>query len=211
MAPRKYVMDRRAAASEATRLRVVEAAVALHGERGAAATRWSDIAERADVGLGTVYRYFPSYNELLPACTSHGLARLGPPTPQIFEGASSVGRRVTVLVHESFGFWERASSWIRHGECDRRTIPAAEAFYREQEAGFEVLVRAALGPLARRRQVVDTTVILSGFSSWAAFHDRGVATTAAATLVTEVMARWLGKTAMATKLASGDKNSAEGR
>ena len=45
MAPRKYVMDRRSAASEATRLRVIEAAVALHRERGSAATRWADIAE----------------------------------------------------------------------------------------------------------------------------------------------------------------------
>ncbi len=200
-------MDRRAAAGEATRLRVIEAAVALHGERGAAATRWSDIAERADVALGTVYRYFPSYDELFPACTSHGLSKLRPPTPEMFEQGTSLDRRLTILVRESFAFWDRAAPWIRHGECDRRAIPAAETFYRHQDVRFEGLVRAALGPLARRRLVVDTTVVLSGFSSWAAFHDRGVPTTEAAALVTELLARWLGERAIATKVVNGGKLS----
>src|ERR1700732_4503744 len=93
MAPRQYVMNRRAGASEATRQRVIEAAVALHGERGAAATRWTDIAERADVALGTVYRYFPGYDELIPACTGHGLSTLRPPTPEIVgRGTTGAGR-----------------------------------------------------------------------------------------------------------------------
>jgi AcrR family transcriptional regulator len=203
MAPRTYLMDRRAAASEATRRRVIEAAVELHGERGAAATRWADIAARADVALGTVYRYFPGYDELIPACTGYGLARLHAPTPEIFVRARSIGGRVTALVREFFSFWERAYPWMRHTECDRRAIPAVQAFHRQQEARFEGLVRTALGPLARRRRVVDATVSLSGFSNWAAFHDRGVATTEAAALVTEILARWLGDAAMATMVADG--------
>jgi AcrR family transcriptional regulator len=203
MAPRQYVMDRRAVASEATRQRVIEAAVALHGERGAAATRWTDIAERADVALGTVYRYFPGYDELIPACTGYGLTTLRPPTPEIFGRATSVGGRVTALVRESFSFWERAYPWMRHRECDRRAVPAVQAFHRQQEARFEGLVRTALGPLARRKRVVDATVSLSGYSSWASFHDRGVTTTEAATLVTEILARWLGEPAMATRVADG--------
>jgi AcrR family transcriptional regulator len=203
MAPRQYVMDRRAAASEATRQRVIEAASALHGERGAAATRWADIAERADVALGTVYRYFPGYDELIPACTGYGLATLKPPTPEIFGRATSVGARVTALVRESFSFWERAYPWMRHRECDRRAIPAVQAFHRTQEARFDGLVRTALGPLARRQKVLDATVSLSGFSSWAALHDRGLPTAEAAALVAEILARWLGDAAMATRVADG--------
>ena len=207
MAPRKYVMDRRAAAGEATRQRVIEAASALHGERGAAATRWVDIAERADVALGTVYRYFPGYNELIPACTGFGLATLRPPTPEIYGRATSVGARVTALVRASFSFWERAYPWMRHRECDRRAIPAVQAFHGQQEARFEGLVRAAVGPLARRRRVLDAIVSLSGFSSWAAFHDRGVTTTEAAALVTEILARWLGDAAMAAQVGDGGNES----
>ena len=203
MAPRQYVMDRRAAASEATRQRVIEAATSLHAERGAANTRWVDIAERADVALATVYRYFPGYDELIPACTGFGLTTLKPPTPEIFGRAASVGRRVTALVREAFGFWERAHPWMRHRECDRRAIPAVEAFHRTQEARFESLVRTALGPLARRQRLLDATVSLSGYSSWAAFHARGVPTDEAAALVTEILTRWLGDAAMATRVGDG--------
>jgi hypothetical protein len=78
-----------------------------------------------------------------------------------------------------------------------------EVFHRRQEAFFEGLVRAALGPLARRQRVVDATLSLSGFSSWAALHDRGVPTAEAATLVTEILGRWLGGAAMATRIADG--------
>ncbi len=184
-------MDRRAAAAEATRLRVVEAAVALHAERGAVATKWADIAERADVALGTVYRYFPGYDELMPACTSYGMALVRPPSMQVFGATRSVQGRLSALVNEIFGFYERAQRWLRHGECDRRKIPAADAIARRREALFEDLVRAALGPRARRAHAVDTAVVLTSFPSWRSFHDRGVQTAAAAALVTDVLTRWV--------------------
>lgn len=192
MAPRTYQMNRRAAAAEATRLRVVEAAVALHAERGAAATKWADIAERADVALGTVYRYFPGYDELIPACTSYGMALLRPPGMQVFSGTRSLRGRLSALVTEIFGFYERAEGWLRHGECDRRKIPAADAFYRRREANFEDLLRAALGPLAKRSHAVDSAVVFTSFPTWRGLHDRGVATVDAAALVTGVLMRWLG-------------------
>ncbi len=185
-------MDRRAAAAEATRLRVLEAAVALHAERGPVATKWADIAKRADVALGTVYRHFPGYDELLPACTSYGMALVRPPTVQLFSATRSPRGRLTVLVKEIFAFYERAQSWLRHGECDRRKIPAADAIYRRREALFEELVRAALGPRAKLAHAVDTAVVLTSFPSWRGFHDRGVPTAAAAALVTDVLTRWLG-------------------
>jgi len=189
MAPRKYVMDRRSAASEATRRRVIEAAVALHGERGSAATRWADIAERADVALGTVYRYFPSYEELIPACTSHAGQFTRPPTVDIFNRSQSAADRLAVLVHELFGFYERAAAWLRHGECDRRTIPALDAIYRRREAAFEDLVRFALGPGAHA-QDVDVAVALTSFSTWRILQDRAVPTGVASTLVRDVLTRW---------------------
>lgn len=182
MAPRLYRMNRRAAAAEATRLRVVEAAVALHAERGVVATKWADIAERADVALGTVYRYFPGYDELIPACTSHGMTVVRPPTVQVFGGIRSLRGRVSVLVKEMFGFYERAEPWLRHGECDRRKVPAVDAFHRRREARFEELVRAALGPLANHTHAVDAAVAFTSYPTWRSLHDRAVATVTAAAL-----------------------------
>lgn len=42
--------------------------MALHRDRGIAATTMKDIAERADVGIGTVYHHFPSYEDAIRAC-----------------------------------------------------------------------------------------------------------------------------------------------
>jgi AcrR family transcriptional regulator len=52
-------MGKRAAAAEETRRRIVDATHALHIEQGVAATSWDDIAGRAGVGVGTVYRPSP--------------------------------------------------------------------------------------------------------------------------------------------------------
>ena len=68
MSPRKYDMTKRAEALEATRKRIVDATVAAHRELGIQATSWDEIASRAEVGVGTVYRHFRSLDELLPAC-----------------------------------------------------------------------------------------------------------------------------------------------
>jgi len=47
------------------RSRLVKAATGVFAEKGYAATRVSDIAERAGIGKGTVYEYFKSKKELL--------------------------------------------------------------------------------------------------------------------------------------------------
>ena len=50
---------------QATRQRIVEAAVALHGSVGASAATVTVIAERAGVGRVTLYRHFPDERALL--------------------------------------------------------------------------------------------------------------------------------------------------
>ena len=63
-------MSLRSAAVAQTRRRIIDATRALHTERGIAATSWDDIAARAGVGVGTVYRHFPTLDELVPACSA---------------------------------------------------------------------------------------------------------------------------------------------
>ena len=60
-------MSRRASAVAQTRQRIIDAARELHGEQGISATSWDDIAARAGVGVGTVYRHFPTKEDLIRA------------------------------------------------------------------------------------------------------------------------------------------------
>ena len=67
--PRRYRLRKRADAMEATRLRITEAAVDLHGTIGPARTTISAIAERAGVRRATVYRHFPDERSLFMGCS----------------------------------------------------------------------------------------------------------------------------------------------
>ena len=54
-------------AQEARRQRVIDAAIELALEGGYEAVQMRDVATRADVAMGTVYRYFSSKDHLLAA------------------------------------------------------------------------------------------------------------------------------------------------
>lgn len=53
---------------------LLEAALALFVEKGFAATRAEEVASRAHVSKGTLYRYYPSKEELLKAVIAHYLS-----------------------------------------------------------------------------------------------------------------------------------------
>lgn len=57
---RTYNLGRRAEQQEATRRKIVEAAVALHGSLGPGRTTLSMVAERAGVQRHTLYAHFPA-------------------------------------------------------------------------------------------------------------------------------------------------------
>ena len=67
---RRYEKRARAEQEEATRRRIVDAAIDLHGTVGPARTTISAIAERAGVRRATVYRHFPDERALFLSCSA---------------------------------------------------------------------------------------------------------------------------------------------
>src|ERR671914_2675501 len=113
LSPRKYSMDKRKAAVQETRQRILEATLALHSQKGIFGTSWQDIAKHADVSVGTVYKYFPSLDELVPACGELMYTITQPPSlddaPEIFAGAHTLEERLGRLISELFDFYERGA------------------------------------------------------------------------------------------------------
>lgn len=107
--PPKYDLGRRAARTAATRDKILEATIAPHRERGIAATRYKDIARRADVGLGTVYHHFSRLDDLVAACGGRVMAMSVPPSPSVLSRLGSRAARIERLVAEVFGWYERDS------------------------------------------------------------------------------------------------------
>jgi AcrR family transcriptional regulator len=187
-------MDKRKAAVEDTRQRILEAALALHAEKGIFGTSWQDIAHRADVSVGTVYKHFPSLNELVPACGQLAYAIIRPPSledgPQIFAEANSLEERLGRLISELYAFYERGAPYIETDFQERR-LPAVvewEAYMRSTIAG---LVREALVCAEPDEHTVQSVSALLDFFTFKSFLDREIHKEQAAKTMSEVLLCWI--------------------
>lgn len=195
MTPRKYSMDnKRRAAVEETRQRILEATLALHSEKGIFGTSWQDIAKRADVSVGTVYKHFPSIDELVPACGELMYAITRPPSledaPRIFSGAGSLEERLGRLVEALFGFYERGAPYIETDFQERR-LPAVQEWEAYMRATIAGLAREALLPAEPDEGTVQAASALLDFSTFKSFLDRGIQKERAAKTINEVILCWL--------------------
>lgn len=178
MSPRKYEMTKRAASAEATRRRIVDAARALHGEQGIEGTSWEDIAARAQVSVGTVYRHFPSLDELVPACGKISMASVALPDParlaDLFTGLETAEARLQKLVSEVLSIWERGANDLRPVWREpqvHRSVAQVKATVDSLLAEF---VRVALAPLrvgAAERRLVRAMIDLA---TWEALRAQGL-------------------------------------
>ena len=141
MSPRKYDLGKRAEAAEATRRRIVEATFDLHAEKGVADTTFKDIAERADVSLATVYRYFPAYDDVVQACGALHVERDPLPDPAAVAGADDP---VAALVDAVYAFYDDQPGMLAMLRNDRRRVPSLGGFVDAAEQLVEACVRAAL-------------------------------------------------------------------
>lgn len=188
-------MTKRAAATEATRSRIVDATRALHIEQGVARTSWDDIARRAGVGVGTVYRHFPSLDELVPACGRVSMANVALPGPDeiraTFEPIEDAASRVERLVGEVFAIYERGSADIYPTRHEAHVHPSLAEAGREVEAGLGRLVDVALEPLdvpEPERRLVRAMVDLD---TWQALRNQGLGAQEAVAAVADMLARRL--------------------
>jgi AcrR family transcriptional regulator len=194
LAPRKYTMDKRKAAVEETKRRILEATLALHSEKGIFGTSWQDIARRADVSVGTVYKHFPSLDELVPACGELMYAITRPPSlddaPEIFAGAHTLEERLGRLISELFDFYERGAPYIETDFQERRlaAVQEWEAYMRATIAG---LVREALVSAEPDERTVQAVSALVDFSTFKSFLDRDIQKEQAAKTMNEVLLCWI--------------------
>ena len=185
-------MSKRAAAVAQTRQRIVDATRELHGERGIAATSWDDIAARAGVGVGTVYRHFPSLDELVPACGDVTMQLLELPDPAtipaLFDHPSEPGERVKRLVREVFAIYERGAPELRAVRREADVHPRVAQDRDRLDLTLSALVDAALGPLdpcPRDRALARALVDLN---TWEALRGQGLGPSESVAAISDVLA-----------------------
>jgi AcrR family transcriptional regulator len=192
MSPRKYDMTRRASAVAQTRRRIIDAAREVHGERGIAATSWDDIAARAGVGVGTVYRHFPSLDELIPACGEISMQIVALPQPEnapsLFDGVGATTERIERLVREAFAIYERGAPELRAIRNEPEVHPRVAEDAKALEASLTALVDAAVEPFGITRADRAVVRAMVDLGTWQALRDQDLGPAEAVDAVSRMLA-----------------------
>ena len=157
-------MEQRAEAAEATRRRIVEATLQLHCERGVLATSHKDVAQRADVSVGTVYHHFPTLDAIVRACGAHVRDAYPLPPPESIGRQSPRKQRIEALARELVAFYARMP-WLERLRSERHEIPALDAGLSLREEAIGQLIRRAAGRTSARKlrviaAILDAAVII---------------------------------------------------
>jgi AcrR family transcriptional regulator len=125
---RQYRMKARAEAQEATRRRITESAVALHGTLGPSRTSMSAVAEHAGVRRSTLYRHFPDEDALFDACSAHWAAANPLPDPSAWAAIADPAERLQVALGELYPYYRRTQGMIENILRDLEMAPVQRNF-----------------------------------------------------------------------------------
>lgn len=180
MAPRpetrSYNKVARARKEEATRKRIAEAAVALHGTLGPARTSIADVAREAGVSRTTVYNHFPTDVELFAACSSHWASRNPFPDPASWREIGDPAERLGSALRELYAWYGGRQDMLGKVFRDLPIVPALA----EVMGGFwaayleEVIEGLTPGwprPAAEGPELRALLSIVLDFRTWRALAD----------------------------------------
>ena len=163
----RYRKRRRAELEAATRERITEAAVKLHGTVGPANTTVAAIAREAGVQRATVYRHFPDDEAIFDACTAHYYAAHPLPDPSTWTDADPAARLAAALA-DVYGWYAASGAMMANAQRDFDHVPAsAIAAFRGYFALLvETLVRGRRERGRRRERVAAAIGHALAFSTW---------------------------------------------
>lgn len=125
---RRYRQTARAEATAATRRRIVEAAIELHGTVGPASTSLSAVAREAGVSRPTLYAHFPDEAALFQACTMHWMAQDPPPDPAGWAAIDDPRERLTAALTELYGHYARNEQMLENVFRDMYVVDSMQEF-----------------------------------------------------------------------------------
>ncbi len=187
---RKYELGKRADSMEDTRRRITEAAVELHGSVGPAHTTVTALAERAGVQRHTVYRHFPTEDDLFSACSAHFWTANPLPSTDALRAIADPSERLTTALDDLYRYYERNEGMLSNLNRDS-SLPIVRAHMAPVEAYFqEVTAILSTGWPARgaRRRVLAAAVGHAlRFDTWRSLVREGGVTRAQAVRLTAAL------------------------
>ena len=161
---RTYTLKRRAEQQAQTRLRIVEAAVALHGSVGPARTTMSMVAEHAGVQRHTLYAHFPDERSLLMACSGLDLERHPLPDAAPWRAIADRRERLRRGLSEIYGWYGENAELLACVTRDAEVHPPVREILALRYAPYMAAYREVLGESLSTRQRAALNLALSFFS-----------------------------------------------
>lgn len=164
---RKYELRQRADRVEETRRRIVEATVALHVERGPAATSIAEVARRAGVQRRTVYNHFPDAAALFAACSTHWRAEHPAPDPS---GWADLRQGL----RELYRWYRETEPMTANVLRDSEVLPSLRRVIEPGLGAYTEAARTALARGYRRNRRVEAAIrVAADFHTWRALASLG--------------------------------------
>ncbi|GEM_PF-479902 len=137
------------------RARILHSAMELFGEKSFEEVPIDDIAARAGVGKGSVYRQFGSKEQLYAASVIEGFIQLRTQLERALAQADSIPERITAIVHHTLAyFWTRRQFFILLRDPAR--LPRAQELrYRKERGQLAALITHVLREGAARGLIRD--------------------------------------------------------
>lgn len=158
MSPKPYRMTRRAAAAQSTRDQIVRATLELHAQRGIVATSHKDVADHADVSVGTVYHHFPTQDSLVHACGARVQELHPSPALESIELQAPRAQRVATLVRELVTMYA-SMPWLEMLRTERHDVAPLHIGISMREEAVIQLISRALGKSASKTKVAVVAAI----------------------------------------------------
>ncbi|MEA2513007.1 MAG: hypothetical protein QOJ59_2494 [Thermomicrobiales bacterium] len=190
---RRYTLKRRAESRDATRDRIVRAAIELHAQGPASITA---IAARAGVGRVTVYRHFPEEDSLILACTSVVFDERPLPDPDTWAAIDDPAAKMRIALEQLYAYYADMALLLASAEANAAAHPALVGAFAPFDAALERICESlrAAWPVETSPGSLMAGVIghATAFSTW-----RSLTTVQGLTprQATEVMIRLVAATA----------------
>jgi AcrR family transcriptional regulator len=195
--PRRYQLRKRADAMEATRRRITEAAMELHGTVGPARTTMTAVADRAGVQRQTVYRHFAGEEELFAACSGHFAARHPWPDAGRWRAIADPAERLRIGLDELYAWYETTEAMWTNVLRDETLVaavgPALEPFRAYLDDAARALAAGWGARGGRRAMLLAAARHAVDFHTWRSLaRDGGVSRAGVVELTSAMVGRAAG-------------------
>jgi AcrR family transcriptional regulator len=160
-----------------TRRRIAEAAMELHGTVGPARTTVSAVAERAGVQRHTVYRHFPTEDDLFAACSTHWTELNPLPDTDAWRGEREPAVRLEKALNELYEYYAATADMWGNVLRDVDLVPSLPATLAPFERHLDdvaQLLASGWGARGARRAVLKAGIRHAvDFRTWESLVQRG--------------------------------------